>query len=138
MISSFWNNIANGTQILVGSGESAAHLQRIDLNSVYNRGELVGLLLETVTKVANPGAGHTLSVFYAFSDSPNRIPEQFPTPGQLDCAVANAGVGTVRSYGQPIVYQGGRYLYIWFTASTFGDTSAKLELDLRVLAKTMN
>jgi hypothetical protein len=142
MIGTIWSNIHTpkpGVQILVGSAETQVDQQVIDLNTVFNRGELVGLLIELVTKVAAPGTDKNLTVFYAFSDYADRTPAQLATaagdgyPMPLD----TGGVNTRRSYSAPIIYQGGRYLHIWFTADTF-DGGSQQEVDLRVLAKTMN
>lgn len=140
MISTFWNNLSQspGVQILIGSNQSQVQQQTIDLNSVYNRGELVGLLLEVLTKVAAPGASKNLTVYYAFSNFQNRVPTELATAAANQaCELANSA-NVRRTYSLPIVYQGGRYLHIWFTTDAFTDPTAQVELDLSVLAKTMN
>jgi hypothetical protein len=139
MISTFWNNVARGQQLLILSGDTLAKQQVINLKDVRNRGELVGILLETMNKVASPGSAKTLTVFYAFSNKENRTPEQLtPAAGSQVLNLEDAAAGTIRSYSLPINYQGGDYLHIWFTASTFTTPTAQLELDLSVLAKTYN
>ncbi len=142
MISAFWNNIRTpspGVQILIGSNQVQVKQQAIDLNTVFNRGELVGILIETVNKVAAPGVSKNVNVFYAFSNYENRVPAELATAAaEYAMALANSGAGTRRTYSLPIIYQGGRYLHIWFTSDTFTDGSAQVEIDLSVLAKTMN
>lgn len=143
MIGTIWSNIHTpkpGVQILIGSAETQVDQQVIDLNTVFNRGELTGLLIELVTKVAAPGTDKNLTVFYAFSDYADRTPEQLATAAGDGYVMAldAGGVGTRRTYAAPIIYQGGRYLHIWFTADTFTDVTSQQEVDLRVLAKTMN
>lgn len=138
MISTFWNNIAQGTQILIGSNQTQVKQQTIDLNTVYNRGELVGILLEVLTKVAAPGSPKNLTVYYAFSNYENRVPAELDTAAANQaCVLANSS-GVRRTYSLPVSYQGGRYLHIWFTTDSFTNASAQVELDLSVLAKTMN
>ncbi len=111
----------------------------IDLNTVFNRGELVGLLIETVTKVAAPGTAQVISVFYAFANRTDRTPAQLATAAaQYDLALDTGGVDTRCVYNLPIVYQGGRYLHVWFTSTAFTDPTSQQEIDLTVLAKTMN
>lgn len=140
MIGTFWNNIARNEQILISSGDTLAKHLVIDLRTVYNRGELVGILLETLTKVATPGASKTLTVYYAFSNKDNRSPTELSlAAASQELNLADAAAGTIRSYSiYPLVYQGGQYLHIWFTASTFATPTAQLELDLSVLARTMD
>ena len=141
MISTFWNNVARNEQLLISSGDTDAKHQVINLKNVRNRGELVGILLETMNKVATPGASKTLTLYYAFSNKENRVPAEFDsTNGYASVALnlPNAAAETIMSYSLPINYQGGDYLHIWFTASTFATPTAQLELDLSVLAKTLN
>lgn len=139
MISTLWNNIARGEQLLISSGDTLAKHQVINLKDVRNRGELVGILLETLTKVATPGSSKTLTVFYAFSNKANRTPaELYYAQASQALDLADAAAGTIRSYSLPIAYQGGDYLHIWFTASTFAGPTVQIELDLSVLAKTFN
>lgn len=139
MISTFWNNVARSEQLLISSGDTLAKHQAINLKNVRNRGELVGILLETMNKVATPGSSKTLTVYYAFSNKENRTPTELATGAASQALdLADAAAGTIRSYSLPISYQGGDYLHIWFTASTFSTPTAQLELDLSVLAKTFN
>lgn len=139
MISTYWNNLQKKVQILIGSNQSLVKQQTIDLNTVYNRGELVGILLETVNKVAAPGVSKDLTVYYAFSNYENRTPAELATAAASQaCTLPNSAAETRRTYGLPISYQGGRYLHIWFSTAAFTDASAQVELDLSVLAKTMN
>lgn len=139
MIGNFWNNIGNGTQILIASGDTLAHLQVIDLQTVYNRGELVGLAIDLLTKVASPGSGKKVTVFYAFSTKGNRTAaELYYAAASQDLTLDSGGAGTSRGYTLPINYQAGRYLYFWFTADAFTDPTAQLEADITALAKTMN
>lgn len=142
MISTLWNNLFTpkpGVQILIGSGQTQVKQQTIDLNTVFNRGELVGLLIESVTKVAAPGTAKTVSVFYAFSNYENRVPAELATAAaSYDMTLDTGGENTRRTYSLPIVYQGGRYLHIWFTSVAFTDPTSQQEIDLSVLAKTMN
>jgi hypothetical protein len=142
MISILWNNISTpkpGVQILIGSNQVQVKQQTIDLNTVFNRGELVGILIETINKVASPGAAKNITTFYAFSNYENRVPAELATAaGSQVMELPNSAAGTRRTYSLPIVYQGGRYLHIWFTSDTFTDASAQAEIDLSVMAKTMN
>lgn len=142
MIGTLWNNIHTpkpGVQILIGSDESQVEQQVIDLNSVFNRGELVGILIETVTKVAAPGTDMGVTVFYAFSNYSDRTPAQLATAAaEFEMLLDTGGVGTRRTYSLPIVYQGGRYMHIWFTSDAFTDPTSQQEIDLSVMAKTMN
>ncbi len=143
MISSFWTNIAppeDAAQILIASAQTQVKQQVIDLNKVFNRGELVGILIETLTKVAAPGAADlAISVFYAFSMRSDRTPAQLATAAaEYEMLLDAGGVGTLRSYSLPIVYQGARYLHIWFTSDTFTNGTSQQELVINVLAKTMN
>ena len=139
MISTLWNNIAANEQILIGSNQSLVKHRAINLKTVRNRGELVGILLEITTKVASPGSSQTLDVYYAFSNKENRTPaELYYAQANQQLELADVAAGTIRAYSLPINYQGGDYLHIWFTSSAFGDASAQLELDLSVLAKTFN
>ena len=141
MIGTFWNNIRTpvpGVQIILGSGQTQVKQQTIDLQTVYNRGELVGILIETLNKIAAPGASKDLTVYYAFSNNENRVPDELATAAASQaCTLANVA-GARRTYSLPISYQGGRYLHIWFTTVAFTDVSAQVELDVSVLAKTMN
>ncbi len=138
MISSFWNNIAQGVQILISSGDTSAKHQAINLRDVLNRGDLVGIILETITKTAAPGSSKNLRVYYAFSMYENRSPTELATGAAYqDCALDTGGAGTRRSYSLPINYMGGDWLHIWFTADTFSAPTSQLELDLTVLAKTL-
>ncbi len=143
MISSFWTNIAppeDATQILIASNQTQVNHQVIDLNTVFNRGELVGLLIETLTKVIAPGAADLgISVFYAFSMRSDRTPAQLATgAAEYEMTLDAGGVGTLRSYSLPIVYQGGQFLHIWFTSDTFTNGTSQQEVVINVLAKTMN
>ncbi len=145
MISSFWNNIHTpnndtglGAQILISASQTQVNQQTVDLNTVQNRGELVGLLIESLTKVAAPGSSQVISVFYAFTNKPGRTPAQLATAAaQYDMPLDTGAAGTLRTYNLPIVYQGGRYLSFWFTSTAFTGGSQQ-ELDVTVLAKTMD
>lgn len=139
MIDTFWSNLNEGVQILLGSNQVLVKQQTIDLRKVLNRGELVGILLETINKISTPGGAYDLTVYYAFSNYANRVPDELATAAAYQaCTIPNAAVGTRRTYSLPISYQGGHYLHIWFTMPVLTTTTAQLELDLRVLAKTMN
>ncbi len=139
MISTLWNNLRTpspGVQILIGSGQTQVKQQTINLKNVRNRGDLAGLLIESLTKVSAPGSSKTISVFYAFSNNANRVPAELATAAaQFDMALDTGGAGTIRVYSLPISYQGGDYLHIWFTSVAFTDPTSQQEIDLTVLAK---
>lgn len=138
MIGSFWNNLASDTPIIISSADTLAHLTSIEVQSVYNQGELIGILIDLINKVINPGAGKKITVFYAFSNKKNRTAAQlFYAGASQDLTLDDLAPGNVRGYSLPINYQGGHYLYIWFTADTFTNGTAQLEVDMTVLAKTM-
>lgn len=139
MIGTLWNNIAQRIQILINSGDQSSQHQAVEASTVYNRGELVGILLETLTKNAAPGSAKNLRVYYAFANRDNISPAELLTAAAYqDCALDTGGDGTRRVYALPINYQGGHWLHIWFTADTFTNASCQLELSLTVLAKTKN
>src|SRR5262245_58429529 len=131
MISSFWNNIAQSDPMIVTSGMTDGLHRAIHLRNVLNRGDLQGLIIETLTKVAAPGASKNLRVYYAFSMKENRDPAQLLTAATYqDLALDSGGVGTRRSYSLPINYMGGDYLHIWFTADAFSPITSQQELDV--------
>lgn len=139
MIGNLWNNIAQGTRILIASADSGAHLQCVDTRIVYNRGELIGMILGLLTKVANPGTGKTATLNYAFSNKTGRtVAELQYSKAQQVLTLADAVAGTYREYAVQFLYQGGQYLYFWFDADAFTDPTAQLEVDATILAKTMD
>lgn len=141
MIGTLWNNLAPAVnqQILISSADALAKLQVIDTQIVYNRGEMVGIQLGITNKILTPGSGKNLRVYYAFSTRQfNTVAQMATAASFFDCALTDAADGNLQVYSLPLNYQGARYLYIWFTADTFTNPTAQLELDLSVMAKNMN
>lgn len=139
MIGTLWSNLSRliNRKIVVGSNQSLVEQITVDLQTVLNRGELVGIFLETLNKVAAPGAAKDLTVYYAFSQYANRVPAELATAAASQACTLDNSATARRDYSLPINYQGGRYLHIWFSAPAFTDPTAQVELDVQVLAKTM-
>lgn len=139
MIGTLWSNLSRpiNRKIVVGSNQSLVEQITVDLQTVLNRGELVGIFLETLNKVAAPGAAKDLTVYYAFSQYGNRVPAELATAAASFAATLDNSAAARRDYSLPINYQGGRYLHIWFSTPAFTDPTAQVELDVQVLAKTM-
>lgn len=126
----------NPTKQLVTTvtAETGIFLQQIDMESVYNLGDLAAPELEILTGSVAPGAGLNLNLNYAFSSVPNRTVAQLtPAAGTLACAIPSTG-NTSKTYTAPVVYQGARYLYLWYDHDAL-PAGATLELTQRVSAK---
>lgn len=141
MINTLWFNLKkpNGDApvalVIPAAGGSGLLQQTIDCATVYNRGELAGIELEVIANNVAPGSSKQLTVKYVFSSYDNRnVDELAPLAASQALDIANVA-GARRSYVLPILYQGARFLHVWFDCSALA-VGSQLTLELRINAKT--
>lgn len=87
--------------------------QAIDLNQVQMVGDVCGVEVHLTANAVAPGTPN-VTLSYAFSSRDNITPtELLPAAAQLTCAVPNLA-SAMRAFSAAVVYQGSRYLHIWF------------------------
>lgn len=143
MINTLWFNLrppdgaAPEVMSIAQAGGNGLLHKVIDCGTVFNRGELAGIELEVIANGVAPGSTKTLTVYYAFSSYDNRNVDELATASDSR-AITLANTASVRrSYALPIVYQGAKYLHVWFDSSALA-AGAALTLELRVNAKVAN
>lgn len=121
------------------TSETKVGLQRIDLQNTSGlgvRGDSVAIEVEVTNSATAIGAGRTLTVYYAFATGPDRGDSAPYTATQISTATSNQVCSLVTTgnnvsvFSLPVVYQGGRYLYVYFDHTAL-DAASSLSIKLR-------
>lgn len=109
-------------------------LQVVDLLGIggsKTRGDAISVELEVLTGATAPGASRNITVYFGFSNlSTYSATEMATSVENLEIDLVNSA-STKQVFSLPVVFVGGRYLYVWFDHSA-RDAGSTLTLTSRI------
>jgi hypothetical protein len=119
--------------VLADSGTNKLH-QVVDLVDVQNAGDIVVVEVALKTNGVAPGADKTVTVNAAFCSLSSATPTELSTNvAEQVCALEDAA-DTRRFYMLPLLWQGARFLHIWFDADA-RDAGSAIEITTYINTK---